>query len=146
VGTTAYNGLDEAIRSSIEAGVVYVLAAGNEGVDASTVTPAHVAEAITVGAYDAGEAFSWFSNHGPVVDILAPGEDVEVLYRLNTITWTSGTSVAAPHVAGAAALLLARRPRMTPAQVRETLVSHGRPGITAGPAGTTDVSVYVGDF
>src|SRR5690606_5990270 len=103
VGSTDYTGLDLAIQASIRAGVVYVLAAGNEGIDASTVTPAHVAEAITVGSYSATGKLSWFSNYGAVVDLLAPGEDVETLTAGNAVVFTSGTSIAAPHVTGAAA-------------------------------------------
>ena len=79
VGTRAYNGLDEAIEASINVGVVYVIAAGNDDVDAANVTPAHVAEAITVGSVNKKKRFSSFSNYGSLIDIFAPGEDIESL-------------------------------------------------------------------
>ena len=76
IGTSAYNALDEAVEMAIEKGIIVVVAAGNDGDDVSTFTPAHVAGAITVGAYDVYDRFAYFSNYGPGVDILAPGVDI----------------------------------------------------------------------
>lgn len=81
IGTAAYNALDEAIQASIEAGVVYTIAAGNEGIDATHISPAHVTEAITVGACDRTNRFAAFSNYGPVVDLLAPAKILRYLRR-----------------------------------------------------------------
>lgn len=145
VKTTRYNALDEAILASIQAGVVYVLAAGNDGVDASETSPAHVGEAITVGAYDQNRLFASFSNHGPVVDLLAPGVEVLTLTTDEGTTYSSGTSVAAPQVAGAAALLLAQDPTLTPAQVADALLAQSRADISGAPALTTTRRLYVGN-
>ncbi len=147
VGTTDYNGLDEAIVNSIAAGVTYVIAAGNEGVDVSTVTPAHVREAITVGAYDKNELFASFSNFGPSLDLLAPGVDVESLSAssrpFSPPALMTGTSMAAPHVTGAVALYLDSNPTASPEDVLAALLSSARQGIQGAPANTTSLSVHV---
>ena len=82
IGTSAYNVLDIAAARATENGVVVVVSAGNSGVDAATYSPAHAAEAITVGAYDRGDRFTSYSNYGPAVDILAPGDWVVSLSHL----------------------------------------------------------------
>jgi subtilisin family serine protease len=144
VRTTRYNKLDQAIRNSIAAGVVYVLAAGNDQIDVATVTPAHVQEAITVGSYNQTGNFAWFSNYGTAIDLLAPGVDVLTLTSGGGTGRASGTSFSAPYVAGAAALLLAQNPSMTPAQVRDELVARSRANILGVPSGTTNRSLYLG--
>jgi subtilisin family serine protease len=144
VNTTNYNGLDQAIQASIAAGVVYVFAAGNSGIDAETVTPAHVTEGLTVGAYDQNRQFSSFSNYGSVVDLSAPGEGVLTLTPDNSITEVIGTSVAAPHVAGAVALLLSKDPSLTPAEVHDMIVSSAETGIAGVPTGTSDKRLSIG--
>ncbi|MEZ4701045.1 MAG: S8 family serine peptidase [Rhodothermales bacterium] len=148
IGTTGYNALDEAIEHAIEDGIVVVVAAGNNGKDASTYSPAHVRDAITVGAFDESGTFSSFSNHGSVVDLLAPGEFIVSLSNVNNkfLAIQAGTSQAAPHVAGAAALYLTRHPAASPYEVQQALVDMGKAGISHVPAGTTNRSVYVGDI
>lgn len=142
--TTSYISMDEAVRASAQTGIVYVVAAGNDGRDASTYSPSHVAEAITVGAYNERDQISTFSNWGPAVDLLAPGEMIEALTADDQLTLTSGTSVAAGWVSGAAGLYLARHPGASPDEVRQALVLSARPGLISRRS-TTDVSVYVGN-
>lgn len=152
LGSGAYNALDEAIQRAISNGVVVVVSAGNDAADAATYSPAHVREAITVGAYDEDGTFSAYSNHGSAVDILAPGTDVVSLTHLpaeaaqDENVLMSGTSHAAPHVAGAAALYLALNNTATPAQVKQALINAGRTGVAGVPMGTGDRMVYVGGF
>ncbi len=145
VGTTQLNALDEAIQRSVAAGVVYVVSAGNQRVNASLYSPAHVPEVITVGAYDSQKRFAReFSNYGSMVDILAPG--VRVVSAADAGRWAllSGTSMATPHVAGAAALVLARNPTWTPARVRTEIVNRGKDGeISNTPSGTTRRTVWL---
>ena len=149
IGTTTYNALDDAIAASTGTGVTYVIAAGNQGIDAGTVSPAHVEEAITVGAYDEADRFADFSNYGPLVDILAPGTNILSLQPDAMATGDghmlmSGTSQATAHVTGVVALFLAQNPYASPEQVRSALLTSGKGGITGVPAGTTDLTVYAG--
>lgn len=151
VNTATYNALDETIQNSIAQGVVYVIAAGNDGKEAWRYTPAHVEEAITVGAYDEKDRYASFSNYGPLVDLLAPGVDIlSVSYSKKYQTFypalMSGTSVAVPHVTGAAALYLSRNRKATPQEVRDALLAYGRDFVSGAPEGTTGRSVYVEDF
>ncbi|MEO1572687.1 MAG: S8 family serine peptidase [Bacteroidota bacterium] len=144
VGTSEYNALDEAVVAAIENDVTVVIAAGNAGIDASTVTPAHVHEAIVVGAYDQANQFASFSNYGATVDILAPGVDIMSLdHDSDDLVLMSGTSMAAPFVAGAAAAFLAENKNATPAQVEALLVESARSGIAGVPSGTTDRALDV---
>jgi subtilisin len=153
-GLSSYNSLDIGIKNSIAAGVVYTVAAGNESQDASLFSPAHVVEAITVGAYNASNnVWASFSNYGPLVDILAPGVSVLSTFKGSAMATMSGTSMAAPHVAAAAALYLSQNPWSTPDHVRSELLTAAQfphpglnPHIESVMPDTIDLSVYMGGF
>lgn len=146
VGTTAYNTLDRAIVNSIKAGVVYCIAAGNSTRDAKWYSPAHVVEAITVGAYDSNNRFATFSNYGSILDLNAPGVSVLSTWIGSSTKTISGTSMATPHVAGAAALYLSSNPTKTSQQVRDQLVADGRATVTNVRPSTTNKTVYAGKY
>jgi len=131
--------LDQAIDATIADGIVVVAAAGNDSGDACLLSPARVPSAVTVGATTEDDALASFSNRGPCVDLLAPGDEV-----LSAATWSptasttkSGTSMATPHVAGAAALILGREPQLTPAAVAARLTSLATPDRITGVPGDT---------
>lgn len=183
VGSTDYTPIDDAIRLAVSNGITCVVAAGNEAADAQLYTPAHCREAIAVGSYgrlpdgrlspSSLPYFSSWSNHGPALAILAPGEDVlagrsDAGFQVQTV---SGTSFATPKVSGAAAYYLSRRPMQVTRQavlvrgrnrrwvrvfrnrVRASLPSdvsawlqrrRNSPTVTGLPANTTASALYMG--
>jgi aqualysin 1 len=137
--------LDQSVRNSIADGVVYCVAAGNSAQNVSGFSPADVAQAITVAASGSTDAWASFSNYGSGVDIIAPGVNVTSDWNSSdTATNTiSGTSMATPHVTGAAALYLEANPGATPAQVSAALASGATPGVISGvPSGTVNLLLY----
>ena len=135
LGGGASTSLDNAVKKSIASGVTYAVAAGNSGVDASSSSPARVSEAITVGATDSSDTKASWSNYGSVLDVFAPGVSITAGWNTSdTATNTiSGTSMATPHVAGAAAVYLAGHTSATPAQVASALTGGATAGVVKSP-------------
>jgi subtilisin family serine protease len=137
--------LNSAVADSIRSGVTFVVAAGNENTNASNTSPGGLAAAITVGATDSRDRRASFSNYGSVLDLFAPGVGVvsSVSGSDTAIASYSGTSMAAPHVAGAAALVLDAAPGYTPAQVRDFLVARATTGKVTDLKGSPNRLLYV---
>jgi len=145
LGGPASSTTDAAVNGLINAGVVAVVAAGNDGLNACNYSPARVANAITVGSTTSTDARSSFSNYGTCVDVFAPGSSILSTWigstsATNTI---SGTSMASPHVAGVAALYLQGNTTATPATVANAITSTSTPNkVTSAGTGSPNRLVY----
>jgi subtilisin family serine protease len=137
LGGGASSALDTAVNNLHNAGVTIVVAAGNSNTNACNSSPARAANAITVGSTTSTDARSSFSNFGTCLDLFAPGSSITSAWSTsNTATRTiSGTSMASPHVAGAAALYKQANPSASPATIRNALVNNATTNVISG-AGT----------
>ncbi len=162
--TTCPAALQESVSAAREAGVTVVAAAGNAGVPAAGYSPANCAGVVAVAATGPGGRLAGYSNTGGPVDLAAPGGDVDrygspggVLSTVDTgrtgprgagYAAYQGTSMAAPHVAAAAALLLSAEPRLSPAGVEARLVARARVASGCPPrscgAGLLDATALLG--
>jgi subtilisin len=135
--------LNTALNNSVNSGVTYVVAAGNNAMDTTYFSPANHPRVITVSAiadsngtcggggastsYGGDDTFATFSNYGAPVAIAAPGVDILSTYKDGGYAYSSGTSMASPHVAGAAALFIAKNAGLTPADVKAGLLLTATP-------------------
>ena len=141
--------LNQAVATSIAAGVSYTIAAGNSNLDACTVSPASAPAAITVAASDSIDQRASFSNIGRCVDLFGPGVNIISDWNTsNTATMVlSGTSMAAPHAAGVVALYLQTHPTVSPAFVRYALGGTSTSNaISSAGASTPNLLLYTGFF
>jgi subtilisin family serine protease len=147
LGGGVNSSIDTAVNGAISAGVTFAVAAGNNGANACNYSPARVAAAITVGATQSNDARASYSNYGSCLDLFGPGSSIKSdWYTSDTATNTiSGTSMATPHVTGAAAQVLAANPSYTPQQVRDALVNNATTGVVSNPgSGSPNRLLFVG--
>ncbi|MFJ3876998.1 S8 family serine peptidase [Streptomyces sp. NPDC090077] len=139
LGGGADEALDAAVKRAVSSGITFAVAAGNESRDAGQGSPARVPEAVTVASSTEGDQQSDFSNFGSVVDLYAPGSEITSAWNdSDTGTRTiSGTSMATPHVAGAAAVYLGGHPSATPAETAGALTAKATAGAIKNPSAGT---------
>jgi aqualysin 1 len=139
---------NDAVAGSVASGVVYALAAGNSATDACTISPASTPTALTVGATSKTDARAPYSNIGGCVDLFAPGTSILSDWNDSDTdaVYLSGTSMASPHVAGAAALYLETHPSASPGTVAsDLLAAASRDRITDAGAGSPNLLLFTGD-
>jgi PKD repeat protein len=135
--------VDLAVANSIETGIHYAVSAGNENYDACQKSPARVKGAVTVGASNVRNEMAYFSNYGDCVDIFGPGLDTRTASKLDDTSsrYFSGTSAAAPYIAGIMALYLEKNPEATPNEVQSALILNSTPNAVSGvPSGPNNMA------
>jgi len=146
IGTPRYPPLEKAISGSIGSGVTYAVAGGNDSGDACKQGPAHVSNALTVGATTSTDERASYSNWGSCLDLFAPGSSIlsAGIASDTASTRMNGTSMATPHVAGAAARFLQNNPKATPAQVAARIIASATVGKVTDPGkGSPNRLLYV---
>jgi len=149
LGGAASEALDAAVTNSVNAGFFYAVAAGNESTDACNGSPSRLGSIdglMTVAATDTNEQEPGFSNYGNCVDIWAPGVSILSTKMGGGTQVLSGTSMASPHVAGAAALFLSSNPTATPAQVEKVIKDNAVNTGTQSKDGRAIIRLNVGVF
>jgi subtilisin family serine protease len=151
LGGGALRSLDDAVRKSASNGYLYVVAAGNNGANACNYSPARAGAGtnngiVTVAATDSANKEPSWSNYGSCVDIWAPGVSVLSTYNNGGTAYMSGTSMASPHVAGAAGLYLSKNAAVSPATAEGVLKTNVLSPATASKDGRSIKVVYEGRY
>ena len=145
LGGPTSSALDEAVENLISRGITVVVAAGNDNVDACNYSPARTPAAITVGATNTDDSRASYSNFGSCLDIFAPGTSIPSTWLgVNYYAFLSGTSMAAPHVAGVIVRFLSQYPGLSPAQVTNSIKTSSTKNLVTSPGtGSPNRLVYL---
>ncbi|PGH09501.1 hypothetical protein GX51_00606 [Blastomyces parvus] len=143
LGGSTSQATNDAAAAVVSAGIFLAVAAGNEGADAGTSSPASEPTVCTVGASDSSDVMAEFSNHGELVDVFAPGVDIVSTYIGGGTDTLSGTSMASPHVCGLGAYLIALE-GISGGGVCDRMKELANSIITGAPSGTTDKLIFNG--
>ena len=144
LGGPANSSVDRAVQSLINDGVTVAVAAGNSNANACNSSPARVNPALTVGATDTTDTRAGFSNYGSCLDLFAPGVNIDSAWHTGATATLSGTSMATPHVTGAAAVLLSTSPTDLPAAtVGSRLTSTASAVVSARGSGSPNRLLYL---
>ncbi|KAF7721260.1 serine protease [Apophysomyces ossiformis] len=149
LGAGKLRALNAAINTAVEQGIVFAVAAGNDNKNACDFSPASAESAITVAASRVTDERAYFSNFGPCVDVFAPGVNIQSVWIGSKYATkaVSGTSMAAPHVAGLAAYLLSSKENagFSPKQIKDKILSSSTPNILKSlPEGTPNLLIFNG--
>jgi subtilisin family serine protease len=148
LGGAASSTLDGAVKNLIAKGIHVVVAAGNSNADACNYSPARVPDAITVGATTSSDSRASYSNTGSCLDLFAPGSSITSTWIGETTSTKtiSGTSMAAPHVAGVVARFIALNPTLSPAQVAQSIRSSATPNLISSAGNSSPNRLLYSDI
>ena len=145
LGSAISSTFNSAVNLVVEAGIFVVAAAGNSGVDACSTSPAAAEQGLTVGGLDVGDTLPSWTNYGPCVDLYAPAVSIlSATYDARDVKKTqlrSGTSTAAPHVAGVLALYLEWDPTLRPSDLSFWMAQDALSNVTTPRNGTTETNI-----
>jgi len=145
LGSTYNAAVNNAVSAAVNSGVTMVVAAGNSNANACNYSPASTPNSICVGATTNADARATYSNFGNCVHVFAPGTNIYATWLGNGYNTISGTSMACPHVAGQAAVILSENPNFTPAQVKARILQQAQPNLLSGVgAGSPNLLMYNG--
>jgi subtilisin family serine protease len=144
VGGDRHAMLNKIVSVASNLGIIVVASAGNVGRNACNYSPGSATGVITVGATNKYDARPWYSNYGNCVSIFAPGDSIRSASTGSDFATSvrSGTSMAAPHVSGAAALYVERYPKLGPREIRQKILQDASQGIVTRP-GTLSNNLFL---